>query len=67
MTSGATSGWMMKFESEDQRMDYWTKVNLDAYWAELVLETQRMDLTGTTYVEGEADNTSTGTSGDSDF
>ena len=66
MTSGATAGWMMKFESEDQRMDYWTKVNLDAYWAELVLETQRVDLTGTTYVEDEAD-TSGETSGDSDF
>jgi hypothetical protein len=56
----------MHFESDDQRMDYWTKVNLDAHWAELVLETQRVDLTGTTYVEDEAD-TSGETSGDSDF
>ena len=67
MTGWATAGWRMHFESDDQRMDYWTKVNLDAIWAEMVLETQRLDLTGTTLVEDEADTTTEETSGDSDF
>jgi hypothetical protein len=40
-------------------LDFFTKVSLDAYWKELVKETQEVNFTGSTYYIHDSDTGST--------
>lgn len=38
-------------------LDYWTQIALDAYWKELVKETQQANLTGSTLSTSDTSDT----------
>jgi len=40
-------------------LDFWTQRSLDAYWKELVKETQEANFTGRTYEDYDSDTGST--------
>lgn len=40
-------------------LDFWTQISLEAYWIELVEETQNMDFTGRSLEDCESDTGST--------